>query len=1339
MTNSQQPEPERPARRRRRWVGVGLTVGSVLVLAGAGAAWWGWVFLNERFSPWASAELSKALKRPVNVGDIERITPSSIRVGISSIPTIPLDPDALSVEAVEVRFNLFDLLRREVNLDIVLENVEGYFEQNAELEWIDIDFANLQRDRGREPIIQVRPSVIRLSRSKLNLVPYSDPGLPRQQVGLENVQANIDFLNPDVEVRAGTAEPQVQAQQINFEASADSVVRGEIAISGSILLPPPPEEAGEAQGTLPPDLPRAVYRLLAASDRLDTFLDKLGSLANAGLGGVAIAQDEAPDGETSDAEASDVEPEGQDPTPEGGQEQPDDAPRDRRINLNIRAQNAQATEISAIVLSLFERKPPISITGGNVSGSVDIDVLPEQPLSVRGTARFNEGVVVARGLPTPFEDISGLARFQGQVVAFESLVASLGEVSATADGTIDFNRGYALAGQVNPFTLTQLQELFKFSLPVPVSGVFAGTINLTGPLKDPNIAVNVISQGAARLDRVDFAALGADITLDPEALVIDSFRALPAAGGELTGSGRYTLDRPATLTLTAQGRDLPVDALGRPYGLPETITIGPAFLEAGLSGPVDRLQGAISWRAPAGEYPARGDIEIAGNALRFRDTFVQVAGGTVNGDGVLVDGNWNASLQARGVQLARLNPRAQGVASGSFELAGNLRQRGLSSIRGQGSADVALASGSIRGVGSLANGSWNTSLQAREVALNQFLPNASGAASGSFQLAGSLDNLTLQGIRGQGGGSLALAGGTLNAQGQLANGAWNANVRGQDVQLSQFSNNLQGTAGGRFNLSGNLDSLSLAAIRGEGDFVVSDGLAAAAPQFPQLAAVRQPLTGTLAWNGSQIQVQQASTAGLQVSGTLTPLLTGPNGPTLSNIDLALEAQDFNLAALPFPNQVPVTGLASFDGRLSGSPRNLSLVGDARLVNLAVSDLQFEPLLAGPVNFTNGGLVDVALRGVNDRIDVDYGFSDRNLAFDIRAGESSAIGGITNNILRADIARFPLEVLNLPPGGIAGLGTVRGTVETASLTGDVSRSTLSGSFDISDPGLGYINLDRFRGQIAYADRALVLTGGSLSVNEGEYLVTGRFSQRNEPQLVAQITAQNAELQDVLTTLQFFELEDLQRGLRRPQWFRDYTPEEVARALPVRPAGGANASLWDQLRRLSELLELEDAIAEREEAAPLPPLGELAGRFSGDISISGSLPNDLNVGFDLVGQNWTWGDNYEVDQVLAEGRYADGVLRLNPVRFASITDTTTGESAQSAFLTLNGEIALNPSDTTPRTLSADLKNVPLSSLRQPLRLPDSVAGRLNADATLTGSLANPQLRGIFSVEDARINGN
>lgn len=1324
MTNPQQPERNRPGHSRRLGQ-ISLTVGAVLVLAGAGAAWWGWVWLHENFSAWASAQLSKALKRPVYIGELERVTLSGVRVGPSSIPATETDLDAIALQSVQVSFSLWDLWRRELKLDAELESLEAYFEQNAELQWISTDFDFPERAPDKQPLIEVKLGTIRFQEGKVALVPYagstsspasaslqstspqsaspqssspqsstpqsSSPQSPPSptKVGIQNIEGDVQFSTPEVETGLGGDDAVVEAQQIDFQAKGNSASKGNLAIAGSILLPPSPPTPGTGALQSPPPEP----------SHLQVFRARLAALRRAFSLRPAIAQTEPL--------------------------------VDRQVRLNIQAQNAQATDIAAIVFSLFEEKPPISITSGDISGNVDLEIRG-QDITVNGTSRVSNGSLVARGLPQPVNKIEGQARFQGKEIIFDTVGANLGDLAATAKGTIDLQKGYNLTANVQPFTPQQIQKLFPVELPVPVTGTFVADAKVKGPLQEPNVSLNLASQGTATVDRVQFASLGTTLALSPKALIIDRFRVVPLAGGELVGNGRYTFGKPGTLSLTAQGTALPADALGRPYGLPEAITIGPVSLEGTLSGPTDRLQGALSWRALGGDYPARGDLIFAGRTLQFKDTFVQVGGGTVSGHGLLANGNWNADLQARGIQLGRFVPDLEGVLSGNAQVAGTLNNPTLQGIRGQGSALVALASGTLSGDATLANGAWSTDLQAQGIRLDQFLPDASGVVGGTFQLAGNVEDFSPEGIRGEGQAVIALSEGTITGQGRLADGLWNATVGGEAIQLSQFSNDLQGTLGGQFALSGDVNNLSLAGIQGQGTFVASDGLATLAPRLPRLEAVREPLTGAIAWNGRQLAIQQASTAGIEARGTLTPLLTGPTAPTLADINLDLRVTDYALAALPITSPIPLGGLASFRGQLTGNLDNLNLLGDARLVDLAVSDLKFEPLLAGPINVATAGNVNVDLRGLQDVINVQYGLDTGNLAFDIRTGESMAYGGIQNDILQATITEFPLDILSLPPGGLGQFGTLRGTIETANISGDLSQPTLSGSLSIREPGVGYIGFQRLEGSLAYADRTIVLSGGELQAQEGRYLLTGRYRFQDEPELLAQVTAEEASIQELLTTLQFFELSDFTRGFAPPAWLRRYTPDELNTLLATTTSGDPNATLLEQMQRLAELLQLQDLLAAQEEASPLPPLSALDGKFSGNLTLSGKVPQDLDIGFNLTGRNWTWGETYRVEEVLADGELADGILRVDPIRFASDVGLETP-----AFVSLDGEVALNPEDDISRTLSLTVRDIPLDDLRRPLRLPPAIAGRLKADATLTGTLANPQVRGALGLTDATIN--
>ena len=151
---------------------------------------------------------------------------------------------------------------------------------------------------------------------------------------------------------------------------------------------------------------------------------------------------------------------------------------------------------------------------------------------------------------------------------------------------------------------------------------------MTGPLRKPVFATDIAAQDAVTIDQVPFSTMTASAVLQTPILTIETLRAVPQAGGVITGSGRYTFaQNGGNLALNLTGDRLPADALGRPYGLPENLAIGPVFVDANVNGPVNQLTTTATWRAPAGNYPARGDLRFANGTLQFTDTFVQVAGG----------------------------------------------------------------------------------------------------------------------------------------------------------------------------------------------------------------------------------------------------------------------------------------------------------------------------------------------------------------------------------------------------------------------------------------------------------------------------------------------------------------------------------------------------------------------------------------------------------------------------------------------------------------------------------------------------------------------------------------
>ncbi|NJL44821.1 MAG: hypothetical protein HC922_01885 [Leptolyngbyaceae cyanobacterium SM2_3_12] len=264
MTHSQEPEPEsdQQSTRSNRWLGTGLAVGSILLLVGVGAAWRGWVLARSQLSPWLSAQLSEALNRPVELGPLEHLSLSRVRLGPSTLPATATDPDTLSLEAVEVQLNPLSLLRRELPLTVVLEQVAVYLEQDANREWVTLDIQPIDEEPTREPFIAVKLDTLRLEDSRLTLVPYgeasSNPASSNPAssnlassgppvVTLVDVQGKGEFSDVVLDTRAASGEP-LETQQIDLAITGTSIKGGSRGFNGFCAAAPPGSQSGFNRG-----------------------------------------------------------------------------------------------------------------------------------------------------------------------------------------------------------------------------------------------------------------------------------------------------------------------------------------------------------------------------------------------------------------------------------------------------------------------------------------------------------------------------------------------------------------------------------------------------------------------------------------------------------------------------------------------------------------------------------------------------------------------------------------------------------------------------------------------------------------------------------------------------------------------------------------------------------------------------------------------------------------------------------------------------------------------------------------------------------------------------------
>jgi len=488
-----------------------------------------------------------------------------------------------------------------------------------------------------------------------------------------------------------------------------------------------------------------------------------------------------------------------------------------------------------------------------------------------------------------------------------------------------------------------------------------------------------------------------------------------------------------------------------------------------------------------------------------------------------------------------------------------------------------------------------------------------------------------------------VAGGTVTASGQInRNRQFQAVVNANGVQLNQFSPQLRGQfSANNLRLSGN--SFELSDIQAQGQVRFSQGL----------ALIEQPLTAQIKWNGEQIIVQKATAPGLNASGTVAVRLPERAAPQIAGFNLDVRARDYDLQdlGLNLPGNVALAGQADFTGKVTGTPDAPNAVGNLGLQNLRVNGLAFDPVLTGRLNYQAGQQTQLEVSGREDRIAFTLDENNRPISFFVRRDQAVATGTTQAENLIVNVQDFPVAVLrNIIPGDrLRNFGAIAGDISgklVVDLAQNIAESTVVGDLAITRPRVGRFAADRVQARFRYDAGAFSLTEGELQQGESRISLSGDLQAGGDRQFQFQVNFDRARIENVLQALSIFGFEDFAGGL---------LPEKNlpgAEALPTVSVGLPERSLLTQLRRFSEIEALLAQQRQQQKASPLPTLAELNGTLSGKIAVSGSLPPGrqpaFNVSFDLLGQDWVWGNYTTIDEVVAQGTYDNGVLTLLPLR-------------------------------------------------------------------------------------------
>ncbi|MBW4564736.1 MAG: translocation/assembly module TamB domain-containing protein [Mojavia pulchra JT2-VF2] len=994
-------------------------------------------------------------------------------------------------------------------------------------------------------------------------------------------------------------------------------------------------------------------------------------------------------------------------------------PKTSQTTLKIRTNDLLASNLSQLV------QTPVSLQAGTIDGDLTVNLRRnQQETTIFGTVGINQVAAQINNFPTKITNTIGKLQFQGEQVALENVSTRLGNIPVQINGAINTQTGYNVTANVKAVTIQNLLQTFNAKLPIATAGEFTANIKLQGAIRQPRVTGAVSTIKPAVIDRVNFEKISTQFRGTPQEIVISQIQATPTLGGQITGSGRVGLGKQGKVAVNLQAKNVPGDAIAQTYNasLPN-IRIGTVSANTQISGNLNNLQTLVQIQAPQATYPGKVELAVNKGNIQIQDTVFQVAGGTVAARGKVVGDRWQAFVDASQVPLnslaqatrnpenpgTTLPPQFQGNLNGEFNLSGTTKSFALPNIQASGQANLNLAGGRInlRNI-RLNNGLWQAVANASQIQLDRFANNVPGQiVSSNVQISGNTQSFDLANIQAAGQANLRLAQGVVNLNNiSLDDGRWRAVADISQVQLNKLSENLRGRLNGNVTVAGTTASFQPQNIQAAGNVRFSQGL----------AVLSQPLTAQFQWNGDRLQISQATAPGLRAAGNIAVALQ-PN-PQITGLDLNIQAQDYNLQNLPFnlPGNIALAGTVDFAGQVSGTPTSPIANGNIQLQNLAVNGLGFDPVLTGNVSYQPGQGTQLQVTGKQDLISVSLGANNRPTAFNIRRDRAVASGRTVGENLLVNFQDFPISLAeNFLPAN-ANLGRVSGQL-SGNLAINLNDYSLAGDVAIAQPRIGRIAADEFRGSISFRDGTATLTNGELRQGESRYLFSGNLPTRGNNPFQFEVSFDQARIQNLLQALSVYNFRDLNTGLQPPQL-------ADAEALQTQPVSLPNTNLLAQLDFFSKIqsLVVQQRMQEQKQASRIPTLAELQGIISGKLAVTGSLRSGLNVGFNFTGSNWVWG-NYNINQVVASGNYENGVLSLQPLRL----------NVNNSLLAFNGQLS-------EETISgqAQIRDLSIADVKPFLpKLPIDVAGNLDANVTLAGSLENPQATGELALLNASLN--
>ncbi|ACB50506.1 hypothetical protein cce_1156 [Crocosphaera subtropica ATCC 51142] len=1258
---------QNPKPRRRHGSIIGWSV-SVVLLGLIGGTISGGFLVQRNLTPVVEKQLSTFLNRPVELGELEGFSFNYVRFGQTDLLTTPTDPANVSMAGLKIAYNpLKYIIDGTLEIEVTAIEPSAYLEQGKEGNWLLTQFNTLN------PNSPIRFKQLGIEQGKAIIISRSKDGIKDPSINLENISGIIQPINNNSEIK--------------FQVKSHIVNSGNFHISG-------------------------------------------------------IFNEE-----------------------------------NRATNLLVRGHQLNA-EIISQVLPL-----PIELQSGKIDANLEVAHANNQLSNLQGVARLNQVDTRVKGLPQLLKT-HGQLQFKGKKINFDEVITQFGEVTGVVKGDIDLEKGFNLGVKTQ---VTSIQDIFKTIKQQPknlsVMGKVQGDLRIVGQLNNPNVLISLNNKNSIKIDRVNFSDIQASLSLNKSQLKINKFEAIPTVGGELIGNGDININPSSPLySINIEGKNLPTASLASLYETSLPSYIKQVSTQVNLSGNLRKpetfkARGKANFQAAGGTVKAdhvtylngnwqgnliasgininnfdlplnqgalQGNFQVSGNIKQpikkslkgTGELKIKVDDGWINVENIkLNQGLWQANLQVNDAQINKILPNKdlKGDLDGSFKIAGGLNPN-LNNIQANGQGSLTVGGGKIIASHlSLDQGKWSSDVTTQNVnisSLSNKLPKQlSGKLNSNLTLVGNVNPDTfLESIEGKGNANLMLSQGAIAAKDlTITQGNFTTTLTPTAVPLQAIASPLTGNLSGNLEITGKLNKISPEYLQAKGNLQFSQGL----------PYINRSLNTAIQWDGQRLTLDQVTASDLTATGWLDVDLRNKKNKleVIKAFSLDIDGKNFDLAGLPLSlpiQDLDYIGKLDFKGAISGTPKTPNIEGEMALVNLKVGDINFEPVISGNIVKNQEKGLKLNLNGRQDQLHLQLDPQLNPLTVVVKQETIDLEANKEKNQWEVDINALSLPIIQKIAQKQYKDNALLFQPMTGKLSGQFSLDLDSGAIAgqnvaIINPIVGTIQAKQVEGNFHYANKSLAIDDATIFTHNGEYDLNGQFSQTPQgPEIAANVNINQGKLQDILETLQIFELEDLKRGLKPPKYAKaaDLYENNNHSQTPLFKVETAKQSLGDRMETLNQITAwLEENREEKDDNRNLPELDRLKGDFNGQIALNLTPKNGLKLNFDLIGKKWEWG-HYQLTQFQAKGNWNKGTLTLEPFNL-QLEDSIIQFAGHIGQTTQQGQLQVT--------------NIPLATLSQWVNLPSVVTlgGQLNGQMNLGGTRHNPQASGKLAINQPSIN--